>query len=281
MKIRYAYDNAPVNFCGLATESRLRGFIGIELEIDGRSVRTFEDEIELQCDCCGSWYTEESYVEADYTQERVADVVATAFNDFDEEQVFFAYDCSIGGVECKFQPSTYEHLLSLKPQFDEMFEELRYMELNDRFDSDNNAGMHVHLSNTVFADGYHMKRFIQFFQVNYRKLLRFAQREETTFCESTGVNPELPPTKFKSQYLANGRNRVKMQVVNTAHSNTVEVRAFAAPDNTQAFFAYVELCVLAVELTASPESDPRRFTWETLKQLAEKHNLLHLVAELS
>jgi hypothetical protein len=277
MRIRNAHDNPPLIFVGMSTESILKAFVGLEVEIDGSALR-YETQ-EIQCNCCGSWVEEET--EPEISAEDVRDMVADAFGD-DEEIAWVAHDGSVAGLEVKTHPMTYETLIGedMKERFEQLFDSMSDYNLNDPWDDGCNSGLHVHLSNSAFVDTHHLKRFVQAFEKNFRQIMRFAKRDDEGYCKSTGVDPDLKPKKFKKEYLGRRRNRVKMQVVNTSHSNTVEVRAFKGVQSYNAMLGYVELCVMFVLLTQEQDADPRKLTWATMKDHAKKFGFEYLLAEL-
>lgn len=273
----YSYS-AKLQFWGNINQTAYRGYIGPEIEFDGNA---FEgDSYWQECECnCPHCYDNGDYVETDADVDRhdFADEIADIFCDHDERFLVFKEDGSVRGVEINVQPMTYEFMYRMHEKFDRMFLKCHRHEINSPYES-HSAGMHVHMSYTMFQSDDHVKKFVQLFELMYDEVFEFAKRNYATYCHSCGVDPALATAEFKEEYYRQNRNHVKMQIVNTAHEDTLEVRAFTAPNNVDTYFANIQLCLVFMQLARGRKI--HSMTWANVKETARVMGFQELIAEL-
>jgi hypothetical protein len=151
-----------------------------------------------------------------------------------------------------------------------------------------NAGLHIHVSRSAFADATHLYRFMRLFYAHKRFTLAMSGRAPALLSEWASVDTTLRTVRAKARAGTNvdpsgwcDAHELRRSAVNLAPEHTAEVRIFAGTFEEVRFHAAWELVHAAVEFTrtatirATTESEFR--AWVT----AHAGEFPHLVGVLT
>ena len=220
--IREYHDGNPngVRFHGSTDWSVLRGYIGVELEISG-----------------GHDYD-------DRNESAAAMLEALGWGGCDPyDDAHAEYDCSVEGFEWIFQPRTLEDWNINRPAFERFLEVAR----SEGYHSENENGLHVHVSRTAFGhDAEQVAENVAkierlFSGANYDLMRTLAGRDEY------GANRWAPRKEggdyesrddYKKSVVA--RSRSRYEAVNVTNRDTIEFRLGKSTVDPSRFYGWLE-----------------------------------------
>lgn len=219
--IREYHDGNPLGlrFHGSTDWSVLRGYIGVELEISGG------------CDY-------------DDRNESAANMMAAlGWDDCDPYYDAHAeWDCSVEGFEWIFQPRTLEDWNTNRPAFERFLEVAR----SEGYHSENENGLHVHISRTAF--GHNAEQVAEnvakierlFSGANYDLMRTLAGRDEygaNRWAPRKGDDCESRDDYKKSVM---NRSRSRYEAVNVTNRDTIEFRLGKSTVDPSRFYGWLE-----------------------------------------